>query len=138
MRNPRRPRRRRSATAIAVAHRCGYQPYFYASTPYDKYDSITNSYRVHPGWRDIVGGPDALVADKIRDDGIDILVDLSGYTAHNRLLTFCFKPAPVQLTGWGYATGCGWVAMDGLIADRIVVPEDRQSDHVERIVYLPC
>jgi len=123
---------------IALAHSDGYQPYFYSSTPYEKYDSITNSYRVHSGWRDVVAWPDALVADKIRDDGIDILVDLSGYTAHNRLLTFCFKPAPIQLTGWGYATGTGWIAMDGLIADRIVVPEDRQSDHVERIVYLPC
>jgi len=123
---------------IVHGHSEGYVPYFYSSTPYPKYDSITNTYRVHPNWRDVVGWPDALLVDRIRTDAIDILVDLSGYTAHNRLLAFCFKPAPIQLTGWGYATGVGWHAMDGLIADRVVVPENRQHEHVEQIVYLPC
>jgi protein O-GlcNAc transferase len=123
---------------IALAHTEAVVPYFYSSTPHSKYDSITNSYRAQPGWRDVLHWPDALVADKIRSDAIDILIDLSGYTAQNRLVTFAHKPAPIQLTGWGYATGVGWPAMDGLIADRVVIPEDRQSEHVERIVYLPC
>ncbi len=122
---------------IALNHSEGFLPYFYSSTPHNKHDSITNSYMYHAGWRDVVGWPDSMVADKIRDDQIDILVDLSGYTAHNRLVTFCHKPAPIQLTGWGYATGVGWPAMDGLIADKVVIPEDRQDEHVEKIVYLP-
>lgn len=123
---------------IALRHSAQIVPYFYSSTPYNKWDHITNAYYVTPGWRDVVGWPDALIADKIHDDAIDLLVDLSGYTAHNRLMTFCHKPAPIQLTGWGYATGVGWPAMDGLISDRVVIPEARQAEHVERIVYLPC
>ncbi len=122
---------------IAMSHADDVQPFFYSSTPYEKYDSITNSYRVKAGWRDVAGWPDALLSGKIRADQIDILVDLSGYTAHNRLMTFAHKPAPIQLTGWGYATGVGWPAMDGLIADRVVIPEDRQHEHVEKICYLP-
>jgi predicted O-linked N-acetylglucosamine transferase (SPINDLY family) len=123
---------------IALEHSAQVVPFFYSSTPYAKYDTITNSYRVRPGWRDVVEWPDALLAHKIRDDGIDILIDLSAYTSHNRLLMFCQKPAPIQLSGWGYATGLGWpAAMDGLIADRVVIPEDRQAEHHERIVYLP-
>jgi protein O-GlcNAc transferase len=122
---------------IALHHGDGFAPYFYSSTPYNKYDSITNTFRMSLGWRDIVDWPDALVVDKIRTDEIDILVDLSGYTAHNRLPVFCAKPAPIQITGWGYATGVGWPAMDYLISDRVVIPEDRQAEHVEKILYLP-
>lgn len=123
---------------IALSHTDAVIPYFYSSTPYREFDSITNSYRAQPGWRDVLYWPDALVVDRIRTDQIDILVDLSGYTAQNRLTVFAHKPAPIQLTGWGYATGVGWPAMDGLIADRVVIPEDRQQEHVEQIVYLPC
>jgi predicted O-linked N-acetylglucosamine transferase (SPINDLY family) len=123
---------------IALEHSDGFIPYFYSNTPYNKYDSITNSYRVMSGWRDVVEWPDALVANRIRDDEIDILVDLSGYTAMNRLLTFCHAPAPIRVTAWGYATGVGHSAMTHLISDRVVIPEDRQHEHVEQIVYLPC
>jgi predicted O-linked N-acetylglucosamine transferase (SPINDLY family) len=123
---------------IVTGHSPAVQSFVYSATPYRKYDQITNTYRAMPGWRDIVDWPDALVADKIRDDRIDILVDLSGYTGETRLPVFCFKPAPIQLTGWGYATGTGLPAMDGLLADRVVVPEDRQHEHVEQLVYLPC
>lgn len=131
-------------SAVTVFHRIAFhhseavQPFFYSSTPYNKWDHITASYRAQPGWRDVVDWPDALVAAKIRQDEIDILIDLSGYTSLNRLITFCHKPAPIQLTGWGYATGVGWPAMDGLMADRVVIPEDRQHEHIERIMYLPC
>lgn len=130
---------------IALHHSEGFEPYFYSSTPSNQWDSITNSYMAMPGWRNCVdrtagsdlSWPDTLVMDKIRDDQIDILVDLSGYTAWNRLQMFCYKPAPIQVTGWGYATGVGWPAMDYLISDRVVIPEDRQHEHVEKILYLP-
>lgn len=135
---------------IILNHTDGFLPYFYSTTPTKKHDTITNSYKVQPGWRNTVNQrinalgivedtiwPDALLADKIRSDQIDILVDLSGYTACNRLGVFCMKPAPIQVTGWGYATGVGWPAMDYLITDRMVVPEDRQHEHIERMLYLP-
>jgi protein O-GlcNAc transferase len=105
------------------------------------------AYQSWGGWRDLRSRdgtaqgriwPDTLIWDKIRDDQIDILVDLSGYTSCNALPVFCYKPAPIQITGWGYATGVGWKAMDYLMTDRVVVPEDRQDEHVERMLYMPC
>ena len=62
-------------------------------------------------------------AEKIRRDRIDILVDLNGYTVGNRLTTFAYKPAPVQVEAWGYVISLGWPepAMDVLFADEFVV-----------------
>lgn len=123
---------------VVTRHSDAVLPFFYSATPHDKYHSITNTYRALPGWRDCVGRPDWAVADLIRRDAIDILVDLSGYTAYNQLQVFAMKPAPIQLTGWGYATGVGWPAMDGLLSDAIVIPPERRHEHIERIVELPC
>lgn len=89
-------------------------------------------------WRDIVGLPDDEVADLIRQEGIDILVDLSGHTAGNRLLVFARKPAPIQITAFGYAAGTGMDAMDVLFADEIFVPRDEVPVYAERVRYLPC
>lgn len=137
---------------IVMNHTAGFIPYLYSSTPtkFLKFDSVTHGFMSHPHWRQTVEErlnpiglpedvpwPDWQVAEKIRHDEIDILVDLSGYTANNRLAVFCMKPAPIQITGWGYATGVGWPAMDYLVTDRIVVPEDRQDEHVEKMLYLP-
>jgi len=66
------------------------------------------------------------VAELIRSDAIDVLVDLSGHSSGNRLLVFARKPAPVQLTAWGNAVGTGLETMDYLFSDPVyMTPEDR-------------
>jgi predicted O-linked N-acetylglucosamine transferase (SPINDLY family) len=120
---------------IVTEHSEGFVPYLYSSTPYTKYDQITNTYRAMPGWRDVVDWPDILVAEKIRDDQIDVLVDLSNFTAHNRLGVFASKPAPIQLTGFGYALATGFPCFDGVLTDRIVTPPGTTEG--EPPVYLP-
>ncbi len=123
---------------IACRHSDAVQPIFYSSLPAHAGDAVTNTYRRMPGWRDVCGASDVYVADLVRRDAIDILVDLSGYTGRNRLRTFCYKPAPIQISAWGYATGVGWPAMDGLVSDPVVIPPVCRSEHVERIIDLPC
>jgi predicted O-linked N-acetylglucosamine transferase (SPINDLY family) len=80
---------------------------------------------------------DAALAARVRAEDIDILVDLAGHTAGNRLLAFARKPAPVQLTWAGYVGTTGLAAIDWLIADRFHVPPELEPDHVERVLRLP-
>ena len=88
-------------------------------------------------WCSTVGMGDAEVAALVRKAGIDILVDLSGHTAGNRLLVFARRPAPVQVNAWGYAMGTGLDAMDYIIADDITLPEELECCYRERPVRLP-
>ncbi len=63
-------------------------------------------------WNDTSGLSDADLTEKIRSDGIDVLIDLVGHTGYNRLLTFARKPAPVQASWMGYLGTTGIGAMD--------------------------
>ena len=88
-------------------------------------------------WRFIVGVSDEALAQRIRDDGIDILVDLAGHTAGNRLQLFAAKPAPVQV-GWiGYFNTTGLAAMDHILMDPVTVPPGDERWFVEAVVRLP-
>src|SRR5208283_1058252 len=69
-------------------------------------------------WHRVAPLADAALAQKIADDGIDILIDLSGHTGGNRLLAFARKPAPVQVSWMGYPGTTGLKAMDYYITDR--------------------
>jgi predicted O-linked N-acetylglucosamine transferase (SPINDLY family) len=90
-------------------------------------------------WHNVVGLPDAVVAKQIGDDHIDILIDLSGHTALNRLRTLAHKPAPVQVSWLGYPGTTGLQAVDYYLADQHVLPAGQFDDQFsECIVRLPA
>lgn len=90
-------------------------------------------------WHPISGLSDADLAKKIQSDGIDILIDLSGHTAKNRLLTFARKPAPVQASWMGYPGTTGLSSMDYYLADRFFLPAGEfDSQFTEKIVRMPA
>jgi predicted O-linked N-acetylglucosamine transferase (SPINDLY family) len=111
----------------------------YSNLPTSQEDHVTRDLRTASDhWHRVVGLDDDELAARIREDRIDILVDLSGHTSGNRLLVFARKPAPVQITAWGHATGTGMATMDYLFADPVAVPAAIRPLFAERIVDLPC
>ncbi len=89
-------------------------------------------------WRNIAGIPDEAAARQIRDDGIDLLVDLTLHMSGNRLLIFAGKPAPVQLTYLGYCGSTGMSAIDFRFSDpQLDPPETDLSIYSEKTVRLP-
>lgn len=77
------------------------------------------------------------LAERIRNDGIDILIDLAGHTADNRLLTFARKPAPIQMTYLSYPGTTGLASMDYRITDRYADPDSHAGHYVEKLLRLP-
>jgi predicted O-linked N-acetylglucosamine transferase (SPINDLY family) len=89
-------------------------------------------------WVTTVGMSDESLAERIRRDRIDILVDLAGHTAKNRLPMFAEKPAPVQATWLGYPTTTGLAAIDYRLVDAVTDPEaDGDAFSSESMVRLP-
>ncbi len=90
-------------------------------------------------WRDVAGLGDAALYERIRADRIDILVDLAGHTAHNRLPVFARRAAPIQVTWIGYPATTGLSRIDYRITDRWADPPgtaDRWCS--ERLLRLDC
>jgi predicted O-linked N-acetylglucosamine transferase (SPINDLY family) len=86
---------------------------------------------------DVNGMPDREVALLARSLGIDIAVDLGGYTAGCRPKIFAWRAAPIQVNYLGYPGTMGARFMDYLIADRVVIPESQRCHYDEKIIYLP-
>jgi predicted O-linked N-acetylglucosamine transferase (SPINDLY family) len=77
------------------------------------------------------------IAQRMRDDGIDIAIDLKGHTRDNRMELFAARPAPVQAAYIGYPATTGASYIDYIIGDRIVTPVEHAADFSERIAQLP-
>lgn len=88
-------------------------------------------------WRDIVPMSDADLAAQIGADGVDILVDLSGHMAGNRLPAFARRLAPVQVSWAGYPFSTGVAAIDWAFVDAAIAPPGSEALFAERLLRLP-
>jgi len=101
-------------------------------------DAVTGSVREHVDrWRDVAMLPDEKLAEVVRADRIDILVDLAAHSGHNRLLAFARKPAPVQVTYLAYCSTTGVDAIDYRLTDRFLDPPEEPGDYTETSIHLP-
>jgi len=114
-----------------------FEVYLYSSVI--KPDYITERLKTAADhWRSIVGMNDETVSKMIVKDRIDILVDLAGHTAGNRLLVFGYKPAPSQVSWLGYPNTTGMHTIDYRIVDEITDPVGTGDDlHSEELIGLP-
>jgi predicted O-linked N-acetylglucosamine transferase (SPINDLY family) len=128
--------RRHSCTSFLeplLAHHDKTQVEVYAYAELSKEDDVTARYKNYVDhWIPTKGMSDEALAERVRSDGIDILVELAGHTANNRLLTFARKPAPVSLSwlGYGYTTGLG--AIDYYFTDEACVPAGSEGLFAEQ------
>jgi predicted O-linked N-acetylglucosamine transferase (SPINDLY family) len=88
-------------------------------------------------WRDVATLGDEQLAEAVRADGIDILVDLAAHSGRNRLLTFARKPAPVQVTYLAYCSTTGVDAIDYRVTDRFLDPPGQPSHYTETSIRVP-
>ncbi len=104
-----------------------------------KRDQMTERIRaLSDHWYDALGKSHATVTEQIRRDRIDILVDLAGHTANNRLLVFAHRPAPIQITWLGYPDTTGLDAMDYRFTDEMADPEGIADNYAsETLIRLP-
>lgn len=112
----------------------------FAYATVDRKDALNERLRrAIPHWRDASQAKmdDRALAQQIRADGIDILIDLAGHTAKNRLPVFAWKPAPVQVSWLGYLGTTGLAAMDYILADSWALPEGEESQFTETPWRLP-
>ena len=101
-------------------------------------DEVTRRFQAKAhAWRSTVGHSDAEVIAQIHSDQIDILVDLAGHTANNRLGVLAHKPAPVQITYLGYPNTTGLATVDYRLTDVVADPSGEPVRYTEELVRLP-
>lgn len=86
---------------------------------------------------DVAALPHAAAASAIHAQGVDILVDLKGYTEHARTEITALRPAPIQVSYMGYPATMAAEFIDYMVADRFVIPAEHASDYSETLVLMP-
>ena len=101
-----------------------YELFVYSDVKNPDYISRQLEDAVSSNWKDVSKLDDYQLGELIRNDGIDILVELGGHTAHNRLVTMATKPAPIQVSYLGYPDTTGLTSIDYRLTDGLADPED--------------
>lgn len=115
--------------------RLQFDIYCYDNSPVE--DAVTQRLRALPlAWRACQDMDDATLARTIREDGIDILVDLNGHLPGHRLAAFARRPAPVQMTWLGYPNTTGLTAIDYWITDSVIAADLSGQYHTETLLPL--
>lgn len=131
------------ATAVLMAEvfehhdRSRFEVFLYSHGPDDKTAMRKRIEAAAEHFVNMEGQPDEAIAQRIASDQIDLLVDLKGYTAQNRMGVFARRPAPVQVTYLGFPGTTGADFMDYIIGDPVVTPEGHAQHFAEKIAQMP-
>ncbi len=117
--------------------RSRFEVHLYSSGPDDHSPLRQRVVAAADAFVDIRGLSDTQAAQRVRDDGIDILIDLMGHTRGNRLGLFAARPAPVQVAHLGYPGSTGAACIDYVIGDPLVTPLDLAQHYSEKLAQMP-
>lgn len=125
---------------IAAHNREKFEVTCYSLTDFE--DIYTGLYKKFAEHYEVVQGMTfEEIAKKIHDDKIDILIDPAGHAEGNALPVFAYKPAPVQISGFGYPSTTGLDTMDYFVTDEIMNPPAEMTSDVklftEKLLYMP-
>lgn len=102
-----------------------------------KEDEVSREIASLTHWRTVDRLSDAALSDRIRQDRIDILVDLAGHTQGSRVEVFAARPAPVQLSWLGYFATTGLKTFDAVLMDEWLVPAAAERWFTEPVTRIP-
>lgn len=116
-----------------------YKLEFYAYHNSTIEDEVSRQLKSHiKQWRNITNLSDKEAAMLVHNDNINILFDLSGHTAGNRLQMFLYQPAPIQCTWFGWVASSGLPNMNYILLDNIAVPNKQsEKQYSEKVFYMP-
>lgn len=101
------------------------------------HDWVTEKIKANTQYHDVSKLDDAQLAERIRQDKIDVLIDLSGHTAGSRLAVFAHRPAPVMVSWLGYFATTGLSYLDGILMDEWHAPKGTDGLFIEPVIRLP-
>lgn len=110
----------------------------YGYCNFQAHDEVTEEFKGYTDtWRELAELTDEEAANLIRNDGIDILVDLAGHTGNNRLRMFSLRAAPIQISWFGYLNTTGVKNIDYRLTDTRMIASGRAQFYTEKLLYLP-
>ncbi|MBS0661117.1 MAG: tetratricopeptide repeat protein [Verrucomicrobia bacterium] len=128
--------------AEAALARCpdDFTPVVFSTRRAPENDEMARAYRRRlPRWHEVGALSDAELDQLIRGEEIDVLLELSGHTWHQRLHALREQPAPVQVHAWGYCNTTGLPTMDWRVVDAVTDPPGAEAFSTERLLRLePC
>lgn len=113
----------------------GLEVFLYSSSTVQ--DHVTAAFRAMGTWREVAASSPAAVAQVAMADGIDIVIDLSGWTAPGQMHAMAKRLAPVQVTYLGYPNTTGLTTVDSRFVDAMTDPPERDALATERLLRLP-
>ena len=126
------------ALTNVIRHLQSYNLNLFAYYSFSFEDDLTNKFKKDFNYfRNIADFNDEQVINKIRSDGIHILIDLAGYTFNNRLSIFFYNPAPIQISWLGYLPTTGLKEIKYKIGDPHIYPKTIKKNFSEKILRLP-
>ncbi|MBD2211247.1 TIGR03032 family protein [Nostoc linckia FACHB-104] len=125
-------------THALFQHHNRHQFEVYAYSLFPTSDEFTEKIRAGcDAFVNLAGLPAEVAAQRIRDDGIDILIDLAGYTAHSRPDILALQPAPLQIQYLGYPGTMGAEFVPFILADSWLIPPAAEPHYTEQVIHLP-
>jgi predicted O-linked N-acetylglucosamine transferase (SPINDLY family) len=125
------------AEVLELHDRSRFEVFAYSYGPEDKSPMRARLRAACEHFTDIAWDPDDIAARHIREDALDVLVDLKGYTLGARTAILARRPCAVQINWLGYPGTMGAPFIDYVIADPVVIPRDAEADYRERVLRLP-